>query len=79
MALHRRVVHAHRLQQRVQRHVADVLVIIQQEAAQDVHGQNSVGGGRGMCSKLTVHALLFSIELKRKRKKKLPLGPLVNA
>ena len=48
MALHRGMVHAHRLQQRVQRHVADVFVIIQQEPAQNVDSKNSgVGNVRG--------------------------------
>lgn len=42
MALNRGMVHAHRFQQRVERHVADVFVIIQQEAAQDVYSKNPV-------------------------------------
>ncbi len=41
VALHRGMVHAHRPQQCVQRHVADVFVIIQQEATKDVHSQDS--------------------------------------
>ena len=37
----------HRLQQGVQGHVADVLVGVQQEPAQDVHRQNLTGAGEG--------------------------------